>query len=139
LKNVAPDGVFAIQIPQNWEAPSHTSVTDTALNGPWRSRLEPLLGPRPTLTPNQYYDLLRPLVQHIEMWETMYYQELDGDNPVADFVKGTWLKPFLDALDEPQRSTFENAYRGRTKLVYPLSANGKTLFPFSRLFIIATR
>ena len=73
------------------------------------------------------------------MWETMYYQELDGDNPVADFVKGTWLKPFLDALDEPQRSTFENAYRGRIKLVYPLSANGKTLFPFSRLFIIATR
>ena len=139
FKNVAPDGVFAVQMPGNWEAPSHTSVSDTVLDGPWRSRLEPLIGPRPILTPDRYYDLLTPLARHMEIWETTYHQELDGDNPVADFVKGSWLKPFLDALEEPERAAFEQAYRARIKAAYPPSANGKTLFPFRRLFIIATR
>ncbi len=139
FKNVAPDGVFAVQMPENWEAPSHISVSETVFDGPWRQKLEPLIGPRPTLTPDHYYDLLTPLARSVEMWETIYHQELEGANPVADFVKGTWLKPFLDALEEPQRSAFEDAYRARIKAAYPPSANGKTLFPFRRLFIIATR
>jgi trans-aconitate 2-methyltransferase len=56
---------------------------------------------------------------------------------VADFVKGSWLKPFLDALDGADRVTFEMAYRERVQRAYPARGDGTTLFPFRRLFIVA--
>jgi trans-aconitate 2-methyltransferase len=64
---------------------------------------------------------------------------LSGDNPVAEYTKGTWLKQFLDRLAEPERSAFEADYRRRVAPRYPPQADGRTLFPFRRLFIVAQR
>jgi trans-aconitate 2-methyltransferase len=85
-----------------------------------------------------YYDLLAPRAAALDIWETEYLQVLDGDNPVKEWTKGTWLKPLLDALAEPERSGFEAAYAARVARAYPRHADGRTLFPFRRLFIIAT-
>ena len=61
---------------------------------------------------------------------------LDGPDPVKEWTKGTWLKQFLDALDEPARSAFEQDYAARLRTAYPARADGKTLFPFRRLFMV---
>ena len=63
---------------------------------------------------------------------------LEGANPVKEWTKGTWLSPLLAALDEPERSRFEAAYGERVAAVYPPRRDGKTLFPFRRMFLIAT-
>jgi trans-aconitate 2-methyltransferase len=63
---------------------------------------------------------------------------LDGADPVKEWTKGTWLKQFLDALDEADRAPFEADYAARLRRAYPMRADGKTLFPFRRLFIVAT-
>jgi trans-aconitate 2-methyltransferase len=136
--SLAPGGVLAVQIPRNFSAVSHTSITAAALDGPWRTTLEPLLRPAPVAAPEFYYDLLAPLAASLDMWETEYLQVLEGENPVKEWTKGTWLSPLLDALDEPQRSDFEEAYARRVAAAYPQRADGKTLFPFRRLFMIAT-
>ena len=60
-------------------------------------------------------------------------------NPVAEWTKGTALKPLLDALEGEQRRDFEAAYRARVAEAYPPTATGQTLFPFRRLFLIAQR
>src|SRR5437763_2192160 len=135
---LAPGGGLAVQIPRNFGAPSHTSITDAALSGPWRTRLEPLLRPSPVEAPEFYYDLLAPRAALLDMWETEYLQVLDGDNPVKEWTKGTWLGPLLGALDEPERSAFEENYAERVLAAYPPRPDGKTLFPFRRLFMIAT-
>jgi len=135
---LAPAGVLAVQIPRNFGAPSHTLITEAALSGPWRATLEPLLRPAPVAAPEFYYDLLAPRAAALDMWETEYLQVLTGDNPVKEWTKGTWLAPLLGALDEPHRSAFERAYAERVAAVYPPRADGKTLFPFRRLFMIAT-
>jgi trans-aconitate 2-methyltransferase len=80
---------------------------------------------------------LLPHVRSLDIWETTYLQVLSGDYPVAEFVKGSWLTQFLDALDGAERAAFEAAYRERVRLAYPPGADGKTLFPFRRLFIVA--
>ncbi len=134
---LAPGGVLAVQMPRNFGAPSHRLITEAALGGPWRSRLEPLLRPSPVAEPEFYYDLLAPLAASLDIWETEYLQVLDGANPVKEWTKGTWLLPLLAALDEPERSRFEMAYAERVAAAYPPRADGKTLFPFRRLFIIA--
>ena len=137
LSTVAPAGALAVQMPRNFGEPSHTSIYDLAREPRWRNRLETLIRREPTKPPEYYWDLLAPRVKTLDVWETVYTQALSGDNPVADFVKGSWLKPFLDALDGGDRAVFEDAYRARVARAYPPRSDGTTLFPFRRLFIVA--
>lgn len=139
LDRVAPGGVLAVQMPRMFREPSHSLIDDVAREGPWRDRLAHLVKDPPVGDPGFYYDLLAGRVARLDMWETQYIQVLEGDAPVADWTKGTWLKSFLDALDEPDRSAFEADYRRRTKLAYPAKADGKVVLPFRRLFIVATK
>jgi trans-aconitate 2-methyltransferase len=137
LDLVAPGGVLAVQMPRNFGEPSHSSITDLAREGHWRDRLTPLIRHEPCKAPAYYFDLLSPRAKSLDIWETVYEQALTGENPVADFVKGSWLKPFLDALDDGDRAAFEAAYRARVARAYPPRPDGTTLFPFRRLFIVA--
>jgi trans-aconitate 2-methyltransferase len=139
LQTVAPDGWMAVQMPRNFAAPSHICVIETIEQGPWRARLEPLLRRRPVGTPQEYSRLLQGRVASLDIWEIEYLQVLKGENPVAEFVKGSWLKQFLDRLEEPERGRFEADYRTRVRAAYPAEADGRTLFPFRRLFILAQR
>ncbi len=137
--SLAAGGIFAVQIPRNFGAPSHTSMGEAARQGPWRARLEPLLRPAPVAEPAFYFDLLAPHAARLDMWETEYLQVLEGEHAVKEYTKSTWLSPLLAALDEPERSRFEAVYTEMVDAAYPRRPDGKTLFPFRRLFIIATR
>ncbi len=137
LSSVAPGGVLAVQLPRNFSARSHTSISEAALSGPWRAKLEPLLRPAPVAEPAFYYDLLAPRAATLDMWETEYLQVMEGDNPVKEWTKGTWLRPLLAALEEPERSRFEAHYAELVARAYPRRPDGRTLFPFRRLFIVA--
>jgi trans-aconitate 2-methyltransferase len=130
--------VLAVQMPRNFSAPSHTSITEAARSGPWRVTLEPLLRLAPVAEPAFYFDLLTTRTATLDMWETEYLQVLDGEHAVREWVKGTWLRPLLDALDEPERSAFEARYTELVGPAYPRRPDGRTLFPFKRLFIVAT-
>lgn len=136
---VAAGGWMAVQMPRNFAAASHTSVADAARDGPWAARLLPMLAPPPVDEPARYVARLAPMAAALDVWETEYLQILEGPNPVAEWTKGTWLRPFLDALDEPERSGFEAAYRARVAAAYPALPDGRTLFPFRRLFLVARR
>ena len=124
-------------MPRNFGAPSHAAVRDTIESGPWRERLAPHLRANPVAEPAFYWRLLHDKAATLEIWEIEYLQVLRGENPVAEFVKGSWLKPFLDRLEEPERSAFETDYRARVLAAYPPQDDGHTLFPFRRLFILA--
>jgi trans-aconitate 2-methyltransferase len=137
VDQLAPGGVLAVQMPRNFGAPSHTLIGETVRSGPWRTRLEPLLAPSPVAEPAFYYGVLSARVARLDIWETEYLQVLSGVDPVKEWTKGTWLKQFLDALDEPQRSEFENDYAARLRHAYPALSDGNTLFPFRRLFLLA--
>jgi len=139
LEQLRPGGILAVQMPRNFARPSHVSVADAAQDGSWKDRLVPMLKPAPTHEPGFYYDLLCDRAGSLDLWETDYIQALDGENPVAEWTKGTWLRPFLAALEEPDRSAFEAAYRARVAAAYPKQRDGKTLLPFLRLFMIAAR
>lgn len=139
VQSVAPGGVLAVQMPRNFDAPSHTCIAETVLDGAWRARLEPLLIPPPVAGPAFYYDLLAPLTTRLDIWETEYLQVLTGRDPVKEWTKGTWLKTYLNALTPDAARAFEEAYAARVARAYPTRADGTTLFPFRRLFIVAER
>lgn len=138
-ESLAPGGVLAVQMPNNYAAPSHQCAYQAARAGPWRGVLEPLLRPAPLLAEADYYDILAPRSARVEIWQTDYLQVLEGDNPVADWTRTSLLMPLLDALAEPERSAFEADYRRRVAAAYPPRGDGRTLFPFRRLFLLAVR
>ncbi len=133
-----PGGVLAVQMPRNFDAPSHTLMFETAVDGPWAETLRGIQRRSPVADPDFYYDLLTPHASELDIWETEYQQVLSGDNPVPEFTRSTWLKTLLDALQEPLRTQFWEAYRARVLRAYPPKADGHTLFPFKRLFVVAT-
>ncbi len=64
---------------------------------------------------------------------------LEGEDPVVEWTKATGLRPYLDALDEAERGAFLADYAARLRRAYPSRGDGRTLFPFRRLFIVAFR
>jgi trans-aconitate 2-methyltransferase len=136
---LAPGGVLAVQMPRNHGAPSHTEMVAAAGAGPWRARLTPVLRARPVAAPDAYYDMLAPHVARLDVWETEYLHVLDGDSPVVEWTRGSALKPLLDALEEADRSAFLAEYARRIARAYPRRPDGRTVFPFRRLFLVAVR
>lgn len=85
-----------------------------------------------------YYDLLVGCTRSLDIWETEYLQVLEGENAVLEWVKGTGLRPILNGLDDAEREAFLRQYTQRLHEAYPLRADGSTLYPFRRLFLVAT-
>ena len=80
-----------------------------------------------------------PQASNIDIWETEYLQVLQGKDPVKEWTKGTWLKQFLELLDTEEQPVFEEDYARRVREAYPPQPDGKTLFPFRRLFMIVQK
>lgn len=138
LNFLRPGGVLAMQMPRNHGEPSHTSIYEAVEAGPWRDRLRPLLRLHPVAAPEKYAELLLPLARTIDIWETVYLHNLPGDNPVVEWTSGTGLRPVLQTLQGQERHDFLSDYAARVARAYPPRPDGLTLFPFRRLFVVAT-
>ena len=137
---LAQEGVLACQMPAAYHEPWHTILRELAAETPWSLRLERVDAARPIASAEQYYTWLAPISGQIDIWTTTYLHVLEGDDPVVDWMRGTALRPYLDALTDPvEQQGFLDAYRKRVRTALPPSADGATLFPFPRLFIVARR
>lgn len=136
LTSLKPGGKLALQMPQNFAAPSHVLMRKIASEGPFTAKLKSLLRHDPVGAPQDYYDLFAPLVSDVDIWETDYAQVLEGDDPVFTWVSGTALRPLMAALDPDEQELFATNYKAALAHAYPERADGKTLFPFKRIFII---
>jgi trans-aconitate 2-methyltransferase len=139
MSAVAKDGVFAFQVPCNFGEPSHTLLYELAENGPWAQKLKNRRDRAAVLKADAYFDILEPLSKSLDIWETAYTQVLDGEDAVFTWMSGTGLRPFSNALEGEERETFLAEYKRRLSRAYPMRASGRTLYPFQRLFCVATR
>lgn len=142
---LAAGGALAVQMPLSRKSPSHLLMSETlASGGPGGAPIgpEPLrreVARRWVLDAPEYYDLLAPHAATLDVWETEYLQVLRGDDPVLEWVSGTGLRPILNGLAGEERERFLGAYRRALRRTYPARPDGTTLYPFRRLFIVATR
>jgi len=132
-------GILAFQVPRNFREPSHAIMHELAGEPRRADTLKGVGDWWNVLEPEQYYEILEPLCETIDIWETRYLQRLEGEDAVYRWVLGTGLRPYADALDGAERDDFLNEYRARAKRAYPRRANGITLFPFQRLFCVARK
>jgi len=85
-----------------------------------------------------YYGLLSGLVKAMEIWETSYVHVMDSCGGIIEMIKSTGLRPYIERIeDDEMKIEFEKRVLGEIKKVYPEMKDGKVLFPFKRLFLIA--
>lgn len=141
VSHLAPGGMLAVQMPRNHDAPSHRIIREVAADGPWAAALGSAAPPPPVAPGTDYFDLLAPHASRLDVWETEYLHVLSGPDPVLQWIMGTTVRPLLDALDgvPALRDALLAALRERLAAAYPARSDGRTLYPFRRLFLIATR
>jgi trans-aconitate 2-methyltransferase len=137
VSHLAPGGVLAVQMPRNHGEPSHQRLYETARSDRWADQVGHLVRDFPVSRPDAYHHLLRPTVSSLDVWETVYQQQLSGNDAVANWATGSVVRPFLDALGDDGGAFLED-YATRLARHYPAGPDGVTLFAFRRLFLVAT-
>jgi trans-aconitate 2-methyltransferase len=135
-----PAGVLAFQMPALYNQPAAQAVNDLAKCSSWQPyRLQE----RYTLCvhqPGDYYDWLIPWSKRLQIWETVYFHELENHHQMIEFYSSTGLKPYLEGLSsEDLRDRFKAEVLDAYRTLFPTQSNGKVLFQFRRLFVIASR
>ena len=140
---VAPGGMLAIQMPDQYAAPSHVALAAVVSSARWRDRLGPLLRRAPVAPAASYFRLFAAEGAAVDAWTTEYLHVLpparNGVHPVVAWTKGTALTPFLAILDDDAQHAFIADYSARITVAYPALADGRVLFAFRRVFMIAAR
>jgi trans-aconitate 2-methyltransferase len=132
---VRPGGWLALQVPGNFEEPSHTIRRDLAAEAPYAEHTRDVAVPS-SHDPVVYLEALAGLGCTVDAWETTYLHVLTGPDPVFAWVSGTGARPTLQALPDDLRPAFEDEFRRRLRAAYP-ERDGRVVLPFRRVFAVA--
>jgi len=139
---LAAGGWFAMQMPGNFNAPSHALMREVAAQSPRADELlARLRGGETVGEPAAYVALFASLGCDVDAWESTYQHVLDPRGqearPVLEWTKGTALLPVFEVLkDERERADFLAAYGDALERAYPRHPFG-TIFAFRRIFAVA--
>ncbi|MDQ2637270.1 MAG: trans-aconitate 2-methyltransferase [Actinomycetota bacterium] len=129
---------LAFQVPGNFDAPSHQVIRELARGKEWSD----LLGDLPFRDgqvddPVRYAELLTDAGCSVDAWESTYIHELTGQHPVLEWITGTTLRPVRRRLTDSQWQRFRDELKPLLDDAYPMRPDGRTFFPFRRVFGVA--
>ncbi len=131
-------GQLAVQMPANFDHPSHVVAAQVATEGAFASRLAGTERPRPVLLPEDYARLLDRLGfrrQRVRL--EVYAHRLASREEVIEWVRGTLLTQYRARLDDPTYEAFLRRYTER--LLGMLPDDRPFLYPFKRILLWAQR
>jgi trans-aconitate 2-methyltransferase len=131
-------GWLAVQVPGNFDQPSHAVLRGMVGSPRWRPLLADVQLNRSEASPAEFLEVLAGSGFEVDAWETTYLHVLHGENAVVDWYKGTGLRPVLAALPPSPAAEFLAEYTERIATVYPSAPYG-TPFPFRRVFAVGHR
>jgi trans-aconitate 2-methyltransferase len=133
---LTPGGWLAIQVPGNFDAPSHTTLRSLCNSPRWSDRVGTAGRWPSTPTPNEYVSALAGLGCAVDAWETTYAQVLPGVDPVLTWMRGTALRPVYARLSAEEAAEFDTELGAMLREAYPPQPYG-TVLPFRRIFAVA--
>ena len=140
---LAPGGVFGFQVPGNFQAPTHLALAE--LKQKWADRIPAGLEQPGSHDPAVYLEKLAESGLEPDVWETTYTYVLPADPDekvpcgVTEFVRGTALRPVVNALDPADAAEFVAEYDALVRKAYPVRTLGDRtvqLLPYRRIFAI---
>lgn len=131
---LAENGVLAVQMPDNWQEPTHTLMRQVAAE-----LGNPDSGREALLPAQQYYDLLAQSGCTVDIWRTTYFHVMPSAQAIIEWLSSTGLRPYLANLDSIQQQAFLERYHTVLQQAYPPRHDGNVLMLFPRLFIVARK
>lgn len=138
LNLLTENGVLAVQIPMSNQEPLFQIIYDVIAQPRWGFAATNFRTSA-TLTPDEYFHILSDFSSDFDLWETAYYHRMPNHQALLEWVKGTRLRPYLNALDKAAAEEFEQEILARAVKAYPVQPNGGIVFRFNRFFFTATR
>ncbi|HUO46802.1 MAG TPA: methyltransferase domain-containing protein [Acidimicrobiia bacterium] len=138
LTYLRPSGTLAIQMPDNWDQPTHTIPERVLEQGQWPEGARTAFLRQPVARPHEYRRWLES-ARTVDIWQTTYQQVLAGNDPVFEWMRGSVLAPVLNALSDEHQDRFAAMVKASYADVYPQQSDGTTILPFTRMFIIAVK
>jgi trans-aconitate 2-methyltransferase len=135
---LAPGGQLAVQVPANFDHPTHTIAAAIAAEPPFRDALGAGADPPGVLRPEEYAVLLAGLghrTQHVRL--QVYGHELGSREEVVEWVKGSLLTAYRRGLPPELWETFLARYRAR--LLPALDDRRPYFYPFKRILFWTAR
>jgi trans-aconitate 2-methyltransferase len=127
-------------MPDNQGEPTHRLMRELASEAPYAQAIGDVSRQRTELLSlANYYDLLAPRAAQVDIWHTIYQHPMAAPRAIVDWVRGTGLRPFVDALAPDLQARYLTEYQRRIGQAYPVRTDGRLLLAFPRLFIVATR
>jgi len=132
-------GTLAVQVPQFFNMPLGVLIENISHDDRFAAATAGVRDLFTIHSPVEYYDMLAPLFGKVSLWQTDYIHCMDSAESILAMIRSTGLKPYLDRLaNDAQRGVFEELVLDGIRREYPVQQNGKVLFPFKRLFFVAT-
>jgi trans-aconitate 2-methyltransferase len=131
-------GQLAVQVPANYDHPSHTVAAAVAQEPPFRQPLDGYVRPSTVLRPEEYATLLDRLgyrEQHVRL--QVYAHHLSSRDQVVEWVKGTLLLDYEQRLSGELYGHFLARYR---ESLLPLLPDERPyVFTFKRILLWGQR
>lgn len=135
---VRPGGQLAVQVPANFDHPSHTAAYDVARSDEFRAALGGHERAASVLAPERYAELLHRLgfvEQHVRL--QVYAHTLASRDEVVEWVRGTLLTDYQRRLPPDAFARFLARYR--EALLPRLADERPFLYPFKRVLMWGRR
>jgi trans-aconitate 2-methyltransferase len=133
-----PSGQLALQMPANYDHPSHTVAASVASEDAFSAALDGFAVGNPVLAPDRYAELLHRLgfeKQHVRL--QVYGHALSSGAEVVEWVSGSLLTAYRQRMDDALFDRFLARYR--EELATHIDFEQPYFFPFKRILIWATR
>jgi len=138
FNRLSKNGVLAVQIPMNGQEALFKIINEVISEPQWGFTSMNIEVNR-TLLPEEYFDILSSYTQKFDIWETVYYHNMPSVEAMVEWVKGTRLRPYLNALDKTKAENLEREITKRAAAVYDTQENGGIIFRFRRFFFVASK
>ncbi len=138
-RHLNPGGQLAVQVPSNFDHPSHRLLAGTAGEAPFHDALGnwTRYGSAPVLGITEYGETLFRLGgQDITAFEKIYPVVLKDADGVLAWTSGTALLPYLERLPEELRGPFRETYRRKLWAEWPA---GPVFYAFKRTLFAANK
>ena len=140
ISRLNPGGVLAVQVPNNSEEPFFKLIEEAAAEKRWGlSDVSEDRRNGGVLSPMEYYDILAGVSSGFDIWEAKYYHTLSDHSALAEWARGTRLRPYLERLDGDSADEFIEELTLRSRELYPPKRDGSVVLCFRRLFFTAVK
>jgi trans-aconitate 2-methyltransferase len=130
-------GQLAVQVPANFDHPSHIVASELAREAPFAEVLGSFRHPHGVVSPEAYAQILFDLgFREQKVRLEVYGHLLESRDDVIEWVKGTLLTAYKERLGEAIYPRFLDEYRSR--LLPRLREGSPYFYPFKRILFWAT-